>query len=58
MKSFPICLKIKGISEETTTGVHRLYEMQENKALKVPAINVNDSVTKSNLITYMVAEKA
>ena len=38
---------IKGISEETTTGVHRLYEMQENKALKVPAINVNDSVTKS-----------
>ena len=39
--------KIKGISEETTTGVHRLYEMQESKALKVPAINVNDSVTKS-----------
>ncbi len=38
---------IKGISEETTTGVHRLYEMQENKTLKVPAINVNDSVTKS-----------
>ena len=38
---------IKGISEETTTGVHRLYEMQESKALKVPAINVNDSVTKS-----------
>ena len=38
---------IKGISEETTTGVHRLYEMQENKGLKVPAINVNDSVTKS-----------
>ena len=38
---------IKGISEETTTGVHRLYEMQENKSLKVPAINVNDSVTKS-----------
>ena len=38
---------IKGISEETTTGVHRLYEMQESKVLKVPAINVNDSVTKS-----------
>ena len=38
---------IKRISEETTTGVHRLYEMQESKALKVPAINVNDSVTKS-----------
>jgi len=39
--------EIKGISEETTTGVQRLYEMQENKSLKVPAINVNDSVTKS-----------
>ncbi len=38
---------VKGISEETTTGVHRLYEMQESKTLKVPAINVNDSVTKS-----------
>ncbi len=39
--------EIKGISEETTTGVQRLYEMQEDKTLKVPAINVNDSVTKS-----------
>ncbi len=38
---------IKGISEETTTGVHRLYEMQKKGLLKVPAINVNDSVTKS-----------
>jgi adenosylhomocysteinase len=38
---------IKGLSEETTTGVHRLYEMQKNGALLVPAINVNDSVTKS-----------
>ncbi|NNC96002.1 MAG: adenosylhomocysteinase [Chitinophagales bacterium] len=38
---------IKGISEETTTGVHRLYERQENGTLPVPAINVNDSVTKS-----------
>ena len=38
---------ILGLSEETTTGVQRLYEMQENKKLKVPAINVNDSVTKS-----------
>lgn len=38
---------IKGISEETTTGVHRLYEMAEAGSLKVPAINVNDSVTKS-----------
>ena len=39
--------KIHGITEETTTGVHRLLEMLENGSLKVPAINVNDSVTKS-----------
>ena len=38
---------IKGVSEETTTGVHRLYEMEKNNSLKVPALNVNDSVTKS-----------
>ena len=38
---------IKGLSEETTTGVHRLYERVENGTLPVPAINVNDSVTKS-----------
>jgi len=38
---------IRGISEETTTGVHRLYEMAKAGKLKVPAINVNDSVTKS-----------
>ena len=38
---------ILGLSEETTTGVQRLYEMQDNKTLKIPAINVNDSVTKS-----------
>ena len=38
---------IRGISEETTTGVHRLYEMFKNGKLKAPAINVNDSVTKS-----------
>jgi len=38
---------IKGLSEETTTGVHRLYEMARDGKLKVPAINVNDSVTKS-----------
>jgi adenosylhomocysteinase len=37
----------KGVSEETTTGVHRLYQMQERGELIVPAINVNDSVTKS-----------
>ena len=39
--------KIHGISEETTTGVHRLLEMMQRSELKVPAINVNDSVTKS-----------
>jgi len=39
--------RIHGISEETTTGVHRLLEMMEKDELKVPAINVNDSVTKS-----------
>ncbi len=45
---YPDMLKIiHGISEETTTGVHRLYEMMENDELKIPAINVNDSVTKS-----------
>ncbi|XXT23532.1 adenosylhomocysteinase [Sorangium sp. So ce429] len=38
---------IRGLSEETTTGVHRLYEMHRAGKLKVPAINVNDSVTKS-----------
>jgi adenosylhomocysteinase len=39
--------EIRGLSEETTTGVHRLYEMHKQGKLKVPAINVNDSVTKS-----------
>ena len=38
---------VRGLSEETTTGVLRLYEMEKAKTLKVPAINVNDSVTKS-----------
>jgi len=38
---------IRGLSEETTTGVHRLYEMAKKGALKIPAMNVNDSVTKS-----------
>jgi adenosylhomocysteinase len=38
---------VRGITEETTTGVHRLYEMHKKGTLKVPAINVNDSVTKS-----------
>jgi adenosylhomocysteinase len=47
-EKFPDLLDdIKGLSEETTTGVLRLVEMQKNKTLKVPAINVNDSVTKS-----------
>lgn len=39
--------ELKGVSEETTTGVHRLYQMLERKELLIPAINVNDSVTKS-----------
>ncbi len=47
-QEFPHLLKdVKGLSEETTTGVHRLYEMHKHGELKVPAINVNDSVTKS-----------
>lgn len=47
-KKYPQMLdKIHGITEETTTGVHRLYDMMRKGELKVPAINVNDSVTKS-----------
>lgn len=47
-QEYPALLKnIKGLSEETTTGVHRLYEMHKKGLLKVPAINVNDCVTKS-----------
>lgn len=47
-EKFPEVLEnVHGITEETTTGVHRLYEMLEKGELKVPAINVNDSVTKS-----------
>ncbi len=42
-----LCKDIKGLSEETTTGVHRLYERKKNGTLVMPAINVNDSVTKS-----------
>ncbi|MHA3904337.1 adenosylhomocysteinase [Castellaniella sp. WN] len=39
--------RIRGVTEETTTGVHRLYQMSQRGELKIPAINVNDSVTKS-----------
>ena len=47
-KKYPAMLdRIRGITEETTTGVHRLQEMLKNGTLKVPAINVNDSITKS-----------
>jgi adenosylhomocysteinase len=47
-EKFPELLNdVRGLSEETTTGVHRLYEMMKKGTLKVPAINVNDSVTKS-----------
>ena len=47
-EKYPGLLKnIRGLSEETTTGVLRLYEMEKNNTLRVPAINVNDSVTKS-----------
>src|SRR5690606_6266376 len=42
-----LAASIKGVTEETTTGVHRLYQMQKNGTLPFPAINVNDSVTKS-----------
>ncbi len=45
---YPELMKdVRGVSEETTTGVHRLYEMAKEGKLKIPAINVNDSVTKS-----------
>jgi adenosylhomocysteinase len=45
---YPELMKdVRGLSEETTTGVHRLYEMEKEGTLMVPAINVNDSVTKS-----------
>ena len=45
---YPELIKnLKGLSEETTTGVHRLYERMQNGTLPIPAINVNDSVTKS-----------
>ena len=43
----PIAKSVKGVSEETTTGVHRLYHMQKDGSLLFPAFNVNDAVTKS-----------
>ncbi len=46
-KFAPLMKDVVGLSEETTTGVHRLYEMERDGSLAVPAINVNDSVTKS-----------
>ncbi|MDH3714174.1 MAG: adenosylhomocysteinase [Gammaproteobacteria bacterium] len=47
-EKFPELMEeVRGLSEETTTGVHRLYDMAKQGTLKVPAINVNDSVTKS-----------
>jgi len=47
-EKYPEVLKqVRGLSEETTTGVHRLYEMEKSGTLAVPAFNVNDSVTKS-----------
>jgi adenosylhomocysteinase len=47
-EKYPELMKdVRGLSEETTTGVHRLYEMERDGTLVVPAINVNDSVTKS-----------
>ncbi|MEY3773994.1 MAG: Adenosylhomocysteinase [Verrucomicrobiota bacterium] len=47
LKWTTIAKEWRGVSEETTTGVHRLYQMMEKGKLRVPAINVNDSVTKS-----------
>ena len=49
---------IRGLSEETTTGVHRLYQMAEHGELKLPAINVNDSCTRRSLTTSTAAARA
>jgi adenosylhomocysteinase len=46
------CIDIRGVSEETTTGVHHLYKAFRDGKLKIPAINVNDSVTKSKFDNY------
>jgi adenosylhomocysteinase len=53
LDKYPELVKnIKGLSEETTTGVHRLYERVKNGTLPMPAININDSVTKSKFDKY------
>lgn len=49
---FFLLVDIRGVSEETTTGVHHLYKAFREGKLKVPAINVNDSVTKSKFDNY------
>jgi adenosylhomocysteinase len=46
--------RLVGVSEETTTGVKRLYQMQINGTLLFPAINVNDSVTKSKVLFFKI----
>lgn len=52
-EKYPELLKeVRGVSEETTTGVHRLYQMANQGKLAIPAINVNDSVTKSKFDNY------
>ena len=52
MVQLEISVDIKGVSEETTTGVHHLYKAFKEGKLKIPAINVNDSVTKSKFDNY------
>ena len=59
MDNFPeLVNEIKGLSEETTTGVHRLYDRVNKGKLPIPAINVNDSVTKSKFDKYGCQESA
>ena len=48
-------MKSREYREETTTGVRHLYQLMRSGKLRIPKINVNDSVTKKNLITYMDA---
>ncbi len=51
-REHPSLVDVRGVSEETTTGVHHLYKAFREGRLKVPAINVNDSVTKSKFDNY------